>query len=57
MEILRGASISKITDKVIEEMQAFENRPLRCGVRGRDHGQGPGWAGRQPVVALLGFRS
>ena len=53
-----GASVSKeticrITDKVIEEMQAWQSRPLderlRGGVHRRDRGQGPGRAGRQPA--------
>ena len=54
-----GASISKdtisrITDKVVEEMQAWASRPLAGRVRGdlhrRDLRQGPRRAGRQPAV-------
>ena len=54
-----GASVSKdtvsrITDRVIEEMQAWWARPLESGLRGgvhrRDHGQDPRRAGRQPAV-------
>jgi hypothetical protein len=53
-----GASVSKeaisrITDKVLEEMQAWQARPLdaalRRGLHRRDHGQGPGRAGREPA--------
>ena len=46
-------TISRITDKVIEEMQAWQQPAARCGIRGgvhrRDRGQGPGRAGRQPA--------
>jgi putative transposase len=53
-----GASISKdtvsrITDKVVEEMQSWASRPLQgvCGgLHRRDLRQGPGRAGRQPAV-------
>ncbi len=54
-----GASISKdtisrITDRVVEEMQAWTSRPLAPGLRGglhrRDLRQGPRRAGRQPAV-------
>ena len=54
-----GASVSKdtvsrITDKVIEEMQVVGLAPvaagLRRGLHRRDHGQGPRRAGRQPAV-------
>ena len=39
-------TISRITDRVIEEMQAWTNRPLERGrlrrrVHRRDHGEGP----------------
>jgi len=51
-----GASVSKetisrITDKVIEEMNDWSVRPLdlRRGVHRRDRGQGPRRAGRQPA--------
>ena len=46
-------TISRITDKVIEEMtelvQPASRRRLRGGLHRRDHGQGPGRAGRQPA--------
>jgi hypothetical protein len=47
-------TISRITDKVIEEMQSWQTRPLhsrdlRRYLHRRDRGQGPGWAGRQPA--------
>ena len=54
-----GASVSKetisrITDKVIEEMNDWAVRPLDDDLRGdlhrRDRGQGPRRAGRQPPV-------
>jgi len=53
-----GASISKdtisrITDKVVEEMQAWASRPLQACTRRsdrRDLLQGPRRAGRQPAV-------
>ena len=59
-----GASVSKetisrITDKVIEEMNDWSVRPLdddlRGGLHRRDRGQGPRRAGRQPAV-LRGHR-
>jgi putative transposase len=45
-------TISRITDKVIEEMNHWAVRPLddlRGGVHRRDRGQGPRRAGRQPA--------
>ncbi len=45
-------TISRITDKVVEEMRTGSpaaRRRLRGGVHRRDHGQGPRRAGRQPA--------
>ena len=46
-------TISRITDRVVEEMQAWTSRPagagLCRGVHGRDQGQGPRRPGRQPA--------
>ena len=46
-------TISRITDRVVEEMQAWTSRPLGAGLRrggcGRDQRQGPRRPGRQPA--------
>ena len=43
-------TISRITDRVVEEMQAWTSRPLEsvyaAVFHGRDQGQGPRWPGR-----------
>ena len=51
---VRKETISRITDKVIEEMHDWQARPAGRDLRGdlhrRDRGQGPRRAGRQPAV-------